>query len=69
METEFSEKRWARNYVRSNRAFFIIIYFWLPWVFMAAHRLSLVAASRDCSLVAVCGLLKAVASLVTEHKL
>ena len=36
---------------------------------MAAQRLSLVAASRDWSLVSVCGLLRAVASLVTEHKL
>ena len=30
---------------------------------------SLVAASRDCSLAVVCGLLVAVASLVVEHKL
>ena len=38
------------------------------WVFIAVHRLSLVAASRGYSLVAVCGLLTAVASLV-EHGL
>ena len=30
------------------------------WVFIAAHRLSLVVASRSYSLVAVCGLLIAV---------
>ena len=31
-------------------------YFWLCWVFVAAHRLSLVVASRDYSLIAVRGL-------------
>ena len=36
-------------------------------VFIAAHALSLVAVSRDYALVAVCGLLIAVASLVLEH--
>ena len=40
--------------------YFIYIYFWLRWVFVAACRLSLVAA---------CGLLIAVASLVAEHGL
>ena len=35
-------------------------FFWLRWVFVAAHRLSLVAAS---------GLLIAVASLIAEHGL
>ena len=43
--------------------------FWLHWVFVAARGLSLVAESRGYSLVAVCGLLIAVASLVTEHVL
>ena len=38
---------------------FLFIYFWLRWVFVAAHRLSLVAVHR---------LLIAEASLV-EHKL
>ena len=36
---------------------YLFIYFWLHWVFIAAHRLSLVAAH---------GLLIAVASLVAE---
>ena len=45
------------------------IYFWLCWVFIAAHRLSLVVMSKDCSLVAVCRLLITVASLVAEHGL
>ena len=43
--------------------------FWLLWVFTALHGLSLVAATGDYSLVAVCGLLIAVASLVPEHRL
>ena len=38
------------------------LYFWLSWVFSAAHRLSLVLASRGSSLVAgLCGLLIALA--------
>ena len=48
--------------------FLIPIYFWLPWVFVAALRLSLIAASRGYSLVAVCGLLIVVTSLL-EHRL
>ena len=39
---------------------FLFIYFWLCWgreVFVAAHRLSLAAASRGSSLVVVHGLL------------
>ena len=35
---------------------------------IAVRRLSLVATSRGYSLVAVCGLLRAVASLATEHR-
>ena len=42
------------------KLFILFIYFWLHWVFVAAHRLSLVA---------VCGLLIVVASLVAEHGL
>ena len=48
--------------------YFILFYFWLPWVFIAACGLSLVAVSRGYS-VAVHGLLIAVASLVAEHGL
>ena len=44
-------------------------YFWLCWAFLAVLRLSLVTASRGCSLVAVCRLLIAVAPLVMEHGL
>jgi len=41
----------------------------LHWVFVAVPGLSLVAESRGYSLVAVSGLLIAVASLVAEHRL
>ena len=45
------------------------MYFWLHWVFVAAQELSLVAVNGGYSLVAVRGLLIAVASLVAEHGL
>ena len=44
-------------------------FFWLCWVFVAARRLSLVAAAGGYSLVVGHGLLIAVASLVAEHGL
>ena len=47
----------------------LCVYFWLCWVFVAACGLSLMAASRDHSLVVMCGLLIVVASLVAEHRL
>ena len=43
------------------------IYFWLHWVSVAAHGLSLVAASGSCSLVAVLRLLIAVVSFVVHE--
>ena len=49
--------------------FDLFIYLWLCWVFVAACGLSLVAASRGYSFVAVRGLLIAVASLIVEHGL
>ena len=48
---------------------FKIYLFWLLWVFVAIHRLSLVAVSEDYCLAGVCGLLIVVASLVLEHRL
>ena len=45
------------------------IYFWLHWVFVALHGLSLVAASGCDSLVAVCGLLIVVTSFIAERRL
>ena len=52
--------------------FFLInlfIYFWLHWVFIAAHRLFSSCVERGLLFVAVRGLLIAVASLVVEHGL
>ena len=46
-----------------------IYFFWLGLVFVALHRLSLVAASGASPQVAVWRLLIAVASLVAEHRL
>ena len=58
---------------RVSFLFFLInlfIYFWLHLVFVAAHRLSLDAASRGYSLrCGARGLLIAVASLAVEHGL
>ena len=48
---------------------FYLIYFWQYWVFVAACRLSLVAASRGCSLTVVRRLLTVVVSLVGEQRL
>ena len=45
------------------------IYFWLYWVFTAAHGVSLVAASEGHSLAAAHRPLIVVASLVVEHGL
>ena len=47
----------------------LFIYFWLFWVFVAALGLSLVVAGGGATLVAGCGLLIVVASLVAEHEL
>ena len=44
-------------------------FFWLHWVFVAAHSLLLVAESRGRLFVVVFGLLFPVASLVAEHGL
>ena len=48
---------------------YLFIYFWLCWIFIVAHGLSLVVMSGGCSLVALHGLLIVVASLVAEHRL
>ena len=52
-----------------NKLIYLFIYLLLCWVFVAVHRLSLVAASGGLLFVAVRGLLIAVASLVAEHGL
>ena len=46
-----------------------IYLFWLHWVFVALHGLSLVVASGRVLFIAVHGLLIAEASLVAEHRL
>ena len=45
------------------------MFFWLPWVFVAAFGLSLVVVSGGLLFVAVRGLLIVVAHLVAEHGL
>ena len=45
----------------------LFIYLWLCWVSVAMCRLSLVVASRGCSLLEAQGLLIAVASFVVEN--
>ena len=47
--------------------FYHLIYFWLCWVFVAACRFSVVAVNGGYSLIAMCGLLIEVVSLVVEH--
>ena len=48
---------------------FIYFYFWMHWVFISVHGLSLVVVCVGYSLVTVCGLLLVVVSPVTEHRL
>ena len=49
--------------------FILFIYFWLCWVFIAAHGLFSSCGERGLLFVAACGLLIAVASLVVAHRL
>ena len=46
-----------------------LFYYWLLWVFVATHRLSLTGVSKGCSPVVLHGLLIEVASLIAEHRL
>ena len=55
---------WPKNKYMSVLYFFKALFIWLCWVFVAAHRVSLVAVSRGYSQLAVCGFLNAVASLL-----
>ena len=52
---------------RSYFLFFFFVKFIYLFIFLAARRLSLVAANRRLLFVSVHGLLIAVASLVAEH--
>ena len=49
--------------------FYNFIYFWLCWVFVTPCNHYLVLASKGNSLVAPCGLLIAMVSLVVEYGL
>ena len=48
---------------------YLFIYFWLCWVFVAAHGLFSSCSERGLLFIAVRRLLIAVASLVAEHGL
>ena len=60
---EFPFNTWTLFYLFTYSLLFIFIhlfkniYFWLCGVFITVHRLSLIVASRNYTLVAVCGLL------------
>ena len=58
-----------RSGTRSQFINIYLIYFRLHWVFVAALRLSLVVVIRGYSLAATRGLLIAVVSLVSKHRL
>ena len=59
---------WKPNY-HCDGIFFLIVFYWLRLVFLDESRLFLVVASGGSSLVAACGILIIVASLVAEHRL
>ena len=48
---------------------YLFIYFWLHWIFVAAHGFFSSCGERGLLFVEVRGLLIAVASLVAEHRL
>ena len=56
-------------FLKNKFIYFLFIYFWLHWVFIAACGLSLVAASGGYSSLRCGGVLIAVASLVAELRL
>ena len=65
---------WVQTFFFFNdsQMFFLLLniyLFWLCWVFIAARGLYLVAASGGYSLVVVCRLLIALASLIVGHGL
>ena len=60
---------YTHTHIYIYNLFVLFSYLGPSWVFVAAHRLSLIAANGGYSPVAACGLLIAVASLVSEHGL
>ena len=67
MSGQFTSQKWDTLTVYKFINIYLM-YFWLHWVFVAALRLSLVVI-RSYSLVEMRGLLIAVVSLVTKHRL
>ena len=63
------EERKREPIFNVNQFFNCLFIYWLLWVFIAALRLTLVGNSGGYSLVVVCGLLIALASLVAEQGL
>ena len=57
------------EYTEDGIFIYLFVYIWLPWVFTAAHGLTLVAGGGGYPLVAVGRLLIAVASLMEGHRL
>ena len=58
----------SNSFLKNYLFYYYYLLFWLHWVFVALHGLSLVVASGAYTLVVVCGLLTVMASLV-EHRL
>jgi len=48
--------------------FYLFLWLWLPWVFVAGLRPSIVVMSRGYSLAAVCRLLSAVAAVAEQSR-
>ena len=60
---------WQYVFAYKRLFYFFTPIFWLCWVFVAVHRLSLVEESRGYSLVAVHGILIVVALLCRAYVL
>ena len=54
---------------KKNKCIYLFIYFWLRWVFVAAHGFSLVVASRGCSSLRCEGFSLRWLLLLAEHRL
>ena len=55
-------------YLKNKFIYFILFYFWLCWVFIAACRLFSGCGEWRLLFIAVCRLFIVVASLVVEHR-
>ena len=60
---------WEGTEDKVGISFLPFIIYWLHWVFTAGHGFSKAVVSEGYSLVAMCGLLIVVVSLVVEHGL